>query len=94
MVGGGFRVTQDVPPFILCAGEPLKYSGLNVIGLRRRGFTNENILQLKKLYSYIYDNTMNVTQAKEKILSEFLNNDHAKKVLHFLSKSKRGIIGK
>src|SRR3989304_8931689 len=84
MVGGGFRVTQDVPPFILCAGEPLKYSGLNVIGLRRRGFTNENILQLKKLYSYIYDNTMNVTQAKEKILSEFLNNDHAKKVLHFL----------
>lgn len=94
MIGGGFRVTQDVPPFILCAGEPLKYSGLNVIGLRRRGFSNENILHLKKIYGYIYDNALNITQAKEKILKEFPDNEHAKIVLDFLSKGKRGIIGK
>ena len=67
MIGGGFRVTQDVPPFILSAGEPLKYSGLNLIGLRRRGFSNDDIMLLKKAYGYIYDHSLNVSQAKEKI---------------------------
>ena len=42
MIGGGFRVTQDVPPFILAASEPLKYSGLNLIGFR-----DEEVFKLK-----------------------------------------------
>ena len=46
MIGGGFRITQDVPPFILTANEPLKYKGLNLLGLRRRGFLNEDINSL------------------------------------------------
>ncbi len=93
MVGGGFRVTQDVPPFVLMAGEPLKFSGLNVIGLRRRGFSNEDILLLKKAYSFIYDNSLNISQAKEKIRSE-IQNKYADAVLDFLGKSTRGLAGK
>lgn len=93
MIGGGFRVTQDVPPFILTAGEPLKFSGLNLIGLRRRGFSNEDITLLKKAYGYLYDHSLNVSQAKEKIRSE-IKNKHVDSMLEFLDRSKRGIVGK
>lgn len=93
MIGGGFRVTQDVPPFILTAGEPLKFSGLNLIGLRRRGFSNEDITLLKKAYSYLYDKSLNVSQAKDKIKNE-INNVHVESMLEFLGRSKRGIVGK
>lgn len=94
MIGGGFRVTQDVPPFILAAQEPLQYEGLNVIGLRRRGFSNQEIQMLKDVYQYLYRSQMNVTQAKEKILEEFGTEPLANEVLAFLNESKRGIIGK
>jgi UDP-N-acetylglucosamine acyltransferase len=94
MTGGGFRITQDLPPYILAGHHPLKYSGLNVIGLRRRGFSNEDIAILKKAYGYLYDKALNVSQAKEKIASEFGENQYVKKMLQFLNSSKRGIIGK
>ncbi len=94
MIGGGFRITQDVPPYILCAGEPLKFSGLNVIGLRRRGFKNEDIAILKKAYSYIYSPSLNVSQAKEQIIKEIGDNIYVKNVLDFLNRSTRGLVGK
>jgi UDP-N-acetylglucosamine acyltransferase len=94
MIGGGFRITQDVPPFILMAGEPLKFSGLNVIGLRRRGFTNEQILILKETYSYIYNPQYNVSQAKEIITGKFGSNELVADVLSFIESSKRGLAGK
>ena len=94
MIGGGFRVTQDVPPFILAAQEPLQYEGLNVVGLRRRGFSNQEIQMLKDVYQILYRSQMNVTQAKEKILEQFGKEPHANEVLNFLNESKRGIIGK
>ena len=95
MIGGGFRITQDVPPYILGASEPLKYSGVNSIGLRRRGFSNDDIFLLKKAYSFIYDKALNVSQAKEKIINEIgTENIYVKNVLHFLNESKRGLIGK
>jgi len=46
MVGGGFRIVKDVPPYVMGGSEPLKYSGLNLVGLRRRGFSNEDIMTL------------------------------------------------
>ena len=94
MVGGGFRVVQDIPPYILAASEPLKFSGLNVIGLRRRGFSNDDIAVLKKAYGYLYGNTFNVSQAKQKIMEEMGDNKYVQKLVEFLNTSKRGIIGK
>jgi UDP-N-acetylglucosamine acyltransferase len=95
MIGGGFRITQDVPPYILAASEPLKYSGINSIGLRRRGFTNDDIFLLKKAYGFIYSKALNVSQAKEKIINEIgLYNVHIKNIIDFLNESKRGLIGK
>lgn len=94
MTGGGFRIVQDVPPYILAASEPLEYSGINVIGLRRRGFSNDDIMSLKKAMGYIYDKSLNVSQAKEKIKAEFPDNPYVQNVISFLDRSKRGIVGK
>jgi UDP-N-acetylglucosamine acyltransferase len=94
MIGGAFRVVQNVPPYIMAAGEPLKYGGLNVIGLRRRGFKSDQIETIKKIYTYIYNSQLNLTQAKEKIAAEFGDSVLAVEILEFLSKGNRGIMGK
>ncbi|MCX6149212.1 MAG: acyl-ACP--UDP-N-acetylglucosamine O-acyltransferase [Ignavibacteriales bacterium] len=94
MIGTGTGVGKDVPPFILAADEPLKYAGLNVVGLRRRGFTTEQLDSLKKVYHILYDSQLNVTQAKEKITNDFPNDPLAKEVLDFINRSHRGLLGK
>ncbi|MBK8945559.1 MAG: acyl-ACP--UDP-N-acetylglucosamine O-acyltransferase [Ignavibacteriae bacterium] len=94
MIGGGYRVVVDVPPYVLAAGDPLKFEGLNTIGLRRRGFTNDEISRLKNLYSIIFMQDFNLTQAKEKIVNKFPNDKLAESILTFLANSKRGIIKK
>ncbi len=92
MIGGGFRVVQDVPPYILAGHEPLKYEGLNLIGLRRRGFSNDEIMRIKKIYELIYQSHLNLTQAKEQINQRFAGDKYAGEILDFISKSTRGLI--
>jgi len=92
MIGGGFRVVQDVPPYILAGHEPLKYEGLNLIGLRRRGFTNDEIMRIKKIYELIYQSHLNLTQAKEQINQKFADDKFAAEILDFISRSTRGLI--
>lgn len=94
MIGGGFRAIQDVPPFVLAGREPMRYMGLNVVGLRRRGFTNEDISTLKKVYDILYNSGLTFTKAKEKIKEEYGTVQVAKDVLDFLERSTRGIIRK
>ena len=94
MVGGGFRITKDVPPYVLAGSEPLTFKGLNVVGLRRQNFTNEKIELLDKAYHLIYHSNMNVSQAIAKIKAEFQMTDEVKHLVEFIEKSKRGIIGK
>ncbi len=94
MTGGGFRIVQDVPPFVLAGNEPLRYSGLNVVGLRRRGFPTDDILILKQAYAVLYDKAYNVSQAREKISAQYGDNKYVQIMLEFLKESKRGIIGK
>ncbi|MCB0746316.1 MAG: acyl-ACP--UDP-N-acetylglucosamine O-acyltransferase [Ignavibacteriae bacterium] len=94
MIGGGYRAVVDVPPFVLTAGDPLKFEGLNTIGLRRRGFTNDDIYKLKNIYQIIFSGDLNLTQAKQKIREDFKDDNLANAVLEFLGKSTRGIIKK
>jgi len=94
MVGANTYITQDVPPYIIIAGTPAKYFGLNVIGLRRRGFSDEDIGTLKEAYNYLYDKSLNVSQAKLKMEAEFGDNALVRNVLDFIEISKRGISGK
>jgi UDP-N-acetylglucosamine acyltransferase len=92
MIGGGFRITSDVPPFVLAAGEPLNYNGLNTIGLRRRGFSNDDIYKLKEIYSFIYSKGLNLSQAKDKIKANYDQDPLAETILEFIEKSTRGIM--
>jgi UDP-N-acetylglucosamine acyltransferase len=91
-IGGGFRVVQDVPPYVLVANEPLEYKGLNAIGLKRRGFSDETIRLLRRCYRIIYRSNLNTSQAFEKIESEIKMIPEVKAVLQFIKNSRRGII--
>jgi len=91
-IGGGFRVVQDVPPFILAAGEPLAFKGLNIIGLKRRNFSPETILALRKCYRLLYQSKMNTSQALERIQADVDMIPEVQAVLEFIQKSERGFI--
>jgi len=91
-IGGGLRVTKDVPPYILAADAPLSYKGVNIVGLKRRGFKKDIIETLQRCYRYIYRSKLNTSQAVEKIKSEIEDMPEIKNVLEFIEKSERGII--
>lgn len=93
MIGGGFRVVQDVPPYTLAAGEPLKYSGLNSIGLRRRGFSPDIRKQIKQTYRIIYNSGLNKKQALLEIKKKMNTIPfEIQKIIHFLENSERGLV--
>ncbi len=91
-IGGGYRISKDVPPFILAMGEPLTFGGLNRIGLQRRGFTPEILGALKKAYRILYRQNNTVSEAIEKIEAEFYSLPDLMYLAEFLRKAERGII--
>lgn len=91
-IGGGFKVAADVPPYVLAGESPLKYKGLNVIGLRRRGFTSEQISVLKNSYDILYNSGLNFSMAKDKIKETYPDHPLAQDILDFLNRTNRAII--
>jgi len=92
MIGGGSRVTKDVPPYIKASREPLSYVGINSIGLRRRSVTNEKIREIQDIYRYIYQKGLNTSQAVEVIEAEMPATQERDEILLFVKDSKRGIV--
>ncbi len=94
MVGGGYRVAKDVPPFILTGREPLAFAGLNVILLRRSGFSAEVIAALDETYRLIYRAGLNVSQGIAAIRErpELTDVPEVAYAVEFIASSKRGII--
>jgi len=90
----GARVTQDVPPYILAGGSPLGYKGLNVVGLKRRGFTDEQIRNIKNTYNIIYGSEYNITDAVKAVKDAVHMTDEVKNIITFIEQSERGIIRK
>lgn len=94
MIGGGSRVGRDVPPYILAGHEPLKFEGLNYIGLRRRGFSPEVLETLDRAYAIIYRSKLNVSQALARIREDaaLMSVPEVRIVVEFIANSKRGIL--
>ena len=92
MVGGGTRTGQDVPPYTMAAREPVKYCGLNLVGLRRRGFKPEVIDVLHKTYQLIYQSGKLRTDIIQEIRETMPQIPEVQYILRFLEESKRGII--
>jgi UDP-N-acetylglucosamine acyltransferase len=92
MVGAYTRLPQDVPPFMLCEGNPAIIRGLNVVGLRRNGATRTDMSELKAVYKALYRSEMNTSQAMEHIAAMNPESDMAKHLINFIqADSHRGI---
>lgn len=95
MIGGMSRITRDVPPYMLVEGNPAKVRSLNLIGLKRRGFTSAEFKQLKKAFRLIYHDSIPLVQAIEQ-LEALSDNEHLQHLHHFLRLSilegRRGLI--
>jgi len=92
MIGGGSKVRKDVPPYVKVSRDPLAYVGINSIGLRRRGFSNEKIHELQEIYRKIYLNGMNNTQALEEIELSMPPSEERDNIIRFIRNSERGIV--
>lgn len=92
MISGGALIRKDVPPFVKAAREPLSYVGVNSIGLRRRGFTNDQINHIQDIYRYIYLKKQNVSQAVNYIEAEIPASPERDEILAFIARSTRGIM--
>lgn len=92
MIQGGCRTPKDVPPYIIAAREPVCYSGINIVGLRRRGFTREQIDAIHAAYRAIYQSGLNVSQAIAYIRSEMEITPEIQYILSFTESATRGIL--
>lgn len=92
MIQGGSRFSKDIPPYIIAGREPIAFSGINIIGLRRHGFDNETIERIHNAYRIIYQSGLNVTEALKKIEDEFEKTPEITYILDFIRGSERGII--
>jgi UDP-N-acetylglucosamine acyltransferase len=89
---GGSRTSKDVPPYVTAGRDPLAFAGINLIGLRRRGFSSDQIQTIQECYRALYQSALNTSQAIEKIESELPASPERDTILNFLKTSQRGII--
>ncbi len=93
MIQGGSRINKDVPPYIIVGREPAKYCGLNIVGLRRKGFSNETIKCIHEAYRHIYESGTIVSTALARIKESVTMIPEVEYIVRFTEEtSKRGII--
>ena len=92
MIQGGSRFSKDIPPYIIAGREPITYSGINIIGLRRRGFSNEVIENIHNAYRIIYQSGLNISDALTKVEAEVETSPEIEYIISFIRNSERGII--
>ncbi len=92
MIQGGTKLNKDVPPYVIAAHEPVAYFGINSVGLRRRGFSNEAIASIQEIYRQIFLSELNVKAALEKIVAEVPQSPERDAIVDFIKSSERGII--
>jgi UDP-N-acetylglucosamine acyltransferase len=91
-ISGGSLVRKDVPPFTKAAREPISYAGINSVGLRRRGYSNEKIAEIQNVYRYIYMKGLNNAEALNLIELELPASSERDQIVNFIRSSERGIM--
>ncbi len=92
MTQGGLLLGKDIPPYVKAAREPASFVGVNSIGLRRRGFSNEKINHIQDIYRLIFSSGLNYKEAVIKLENDFKDSEEKENILKFIKSSKRGII--
>ena len=91
-IAGATQVRKDVPPYVKAAKNPVSYAGVNAIGLRRKGFSSEDIYEIQGMYRILFQQKNNVSQATEQILEKFQPSVHRDKIIEFINMSERGVM--
>ena len=89
MVGGGTRSSQSIVPYTICAREPASYCGLNIVGLRRRGFDRDVINTIHEAYRIIFQGGLSLADAIATIQNELPQTDEIKYILDFIEDTKK-----
>jgi UDP-N-acetylglucosamine acyltransferase len=92
MVGAGCLLFQDLPPYVLVGGNPAAPHGINSEGLKRRGFSSETIMAIKRAYKTLYKSGLSLEQAKEEIGAQATEHPELKLFAEFLTRATRGVI--
>jgi UDP-N-acetylglucosamine acyltransferase len=92
MISGGSLIRKDVPPYCKAGREPVSYIGINSIGLRRRQFTKEQIINIQDVYRELYLRGRNVAQAVRYIGANLPVTKERDEILAFIANSQRGIM--
>jgi UDP-N-acetylglucosamine acyltransferase len=92
MIGGKTRIVMDVMPFSLCNGNPPKFYGINVVGLRRGGFSPDERLALKKAFKELSQRGRSLSDTLAALRREFSDNLHILYLASFIEKSTRGVL--
>ncbi|NBQ84853.1 MAG: acyl-ACP--UDP-N-acetylglucosamine O-acyltransferase [Methylophilaceae bacterium] len=88
----GSVIFKDIPPYVTAAGYDAKPHGINAEGLKRRGFSAENIANIKRAYKTLYRQSLTLEEAKAALTEQALSAPELNILLAFLSQSTRGII--
>ena len=91
MIGGQSAIVQDIPPYVSAAGNRAQLYGLNTIGLKRRGFSDQTINNLKKAYKIIFRSGFTIEDAFTRAIDEFPDSREVRYFVDFMRKSKRGV---
>ncbi len=92
MIQGGSKVGKDVPPYALAGREPMSFTGINSIGLRRRGFDNDTIYAIQEVYRIIYQRGLNISDALDFVEANLPASKERDEIILFIRASKRGIV--
>jgi UDP-N-acetylglucosamine acyltransferase len=90
--GMGSAIAKDVPPYLMISGNPAAPHGLNKVGLKRRGFSEEQVRNLTRVYKILYRQGLSLDEAKQQIQEMAEGHEEVKRFADFLEASKRSII--
>jgi UDP-N-acetylglucosamine acyltransferase len=92
MIEGGSMVSKDVPPYVKAGRYPLSYEGVNSIGLRRFGFSNDKINEIQDIYRLLFVHNRNLSKALDKVEAEMQPTPERDEILAFVRDSERGVM--
>lgn len=94
LIGANSKLVQDLPPFVIAQGVSAKATGINIVGLKRKGFSLERIKVIKEIYRIFFQSNLNTSEAIEEILRQFPESPDAQEFVEFVKNSKRGVLKK
>lgn len=92
MIQGGSHINKDVPPYAVVGRIPTVFAGINLIGLRRRGFSAEQIEEIQNIYRILFNSGLNISEALNKIEAEVADSEEKRVIVEFIKSSDRGIV--